>query len=61
MILTVSVYRFFPTLSLTSLVVILQDKLYFIGGHYIFEGGDYYELGTMVSASSFVEYMLMDW
>ncbi len=41
--------------------MILQDKLYFIGGHYIFEGGDYYELGTMVSASSFVEYMLMDW
>ncbi len=51
----------FRTFSLTSLAVILENKLYFMGGSYTFEGGDTNALGTTVSASNLIEYMLMDW
>ena len=46
---------------LTSLAVILETKLYFMSGHYTFEGGDTNALGITVFTSNFVEYMLMDW
>ena len=41
--------------------MILESKLYFMGGSYTFEGGDTNALGILVSASNLVEYMLMDW
>ena len=40
--------------------MILENKLYFMSGDYVFESGDF-ELGTTASASDLVEYMLMNW
>ena len=50
----------FRNLSLTGLAVILENKLYFMGGGYTFEGGGTHGPGILVSACNLVEYMLMD-
>ena len=41
--------------------MILKNKLYFMSGTYMFEGGDTNALGTTVSASDDLYYMLMNW
>lgn len=56
-----SVYRFFQTLPLISLAVILENKLYFLSGDYTFEGGDTDVIGTQISASNLVKYRLTEW
>ena len=48
-------------LSLIALAVILEDKLYFTGGDYTFDGGDTTSTGTAIATSYVVEYKVTRW